>query len=199
MRTRSCRSATRRRGRTQGRGSAWRRTRAPSACSTRATRSAKSRWRALPLAAQQVELDLTACGRCGPRRVGRAWRGGAELWCWAVARGGGPPPRARTSLPRLHMRLELRRHPWHWGTSLLGKTSDRRDAQRPWSDPPHRDGGRCVTHWRSDGTPPPGAGAPEREGVLLVSLQGGDKTRMIRGVPPEAESGAQAAFLPLRP
>jgi len=99
VRTRSCRSATRRRGRTQGRGSAQRRTRAPSACSTRATRSAQSRRRALPLAAQQVELDLTACGRCGPRRVGRAWRGGAELSCWAVACGGGPPPRARTSCP----------------------------------------------------------------------------------------------------
>ena len=132
-RVRSVRSATRRPGAAGQCGAAQRRTRAVSAYSTRATRSAQSRRRALPLAAQQVELDLTACGRCGPRRVGRAWRGGAELWCWAVARGGGPPPRARTSLPRLHMRLELRRHPWHWGTSLLGKTSDRRDAQRPWS------------------------------------------------------------------
>ena len=39
--------------------------------------------------------------------------------------------------------------------------------------------GRCVAHFRSDGTPLPGAGAPEREGVLLVSLQGVIKTRMI--------------------
>jgi hypothetical protein len=36
-------------------------------------------------------------------------------------------------LHRLHECIVLRRHPWHSGTSLLGKTSNRRDAQHPWS------------------------------------------------------------------
>ena len=49
--------------------------------------------------AQQGTLDLAACGRCGPRHVVRAWRGGAGLSCWVIACGGGPPPRARTSCP----------------------------------------------------------------------------------------------------
>ena len=91
------------------------------------------------------------------------------------------------------MRLELRRHPWHWGTSLLGKTSDRRDAQRPWS--------ALLIATVAAASPTAARTArrrpePERpsEGVLLVSLQGGGKTRMMGEVPPEADNGAQAAF-----
>ena len=73
------RSATRRRGLTQGRGSAPGRTRAVSACSTRATRLALSRQRALTPGAQQGQLDLAACDRLGARRVGQARRGGTGL------------------------------------------------------------------------------------------------------------------------
>ena len=52
---------------------------------------------------------------------------------------------------------------------------DERLAGRPPSVErvPHRDGGRCVTHRRSDGTSPPQAGAPARERVLLACSEGG--------------------------
>ena len=50
--------------------------------------------------------------------------------------------------------------------------------------PPER--GRCVAHWRSDGTRAPQTGAAARESVLLVCLRGGGKRpkRTIR--PPVA-------------
>ena len=86
------------RGLTHRCGSGWGRTRAAaSACTARATRSARSPQRSQPCGAQCSQLDRTACDRRGPRRVGRAVRGGTGLWCWAIACGGGPPPRARTS------------------------------------------------------------------------------------------------------
>ena len=47
--------------------------------------------------AQQCQLNRTACNRYGTQRVGRAVRDGAGRLCWAIACGGGPPPRARTS------------------------------------------------------------------------------------------------------
>ena len=97
VRAHACRSATRPRGRTQGRGSAPGRTRAVSACPTRTTGLARSRQRALLCAAAQGQLHLTACDRHGTQRVGRAMRGGTGLWCWAIACGGGPQPKARTS------------------------------------------------------------------------------------------------------
>jgi hypothetical protein len=97
VRTRSCRSATRRRGLTQGRGSVQDGTRTDSAGTTRTTNPARSRQRALPPGAQQGHLDLTACDRYGARRVSRARRGGTVLWCRPIVWGEGPPPRARTS------------------------------------------------------------------------------------------------------
>jgi len=226
VRTRSCRSATRQRGLPQGRGSAPRRTRAVSACPTRATRLARCRQRALPPSVSQCQLDRTACDRCGTRRVGRARWGGAGLPRGAPGRSRRAQG-ARHALPeassmpytpaysnasstsslerdasagrcgavwdcrdgrsrvveasfkgpqelhRLHECIALRRHPWHSGTSLLEE--DERPARRPPSVErvPHRDGGRCVTHRRSDGTSPPQAGAPARDGVLLACSEGG--------------------------
>ena len=80
VRAHACRSATRPRGRTQGRGSAPGRTRAVSACPTRTTGLARCGQRALPPpGTQQCQLDLTTCDRCGTQRVGRARRGGAGL------------------------------------------------------------------------------------------------------------------------
>ena len=195
---RSVPSATRRPGAAGRCGAAQGRTLAVSACSTRAIRPVLSRQSALPLGAQQCQLDNTACDRHGARRVGRAVQGGRAERCWVPACGGGPPPRARNSLPRLHLRLELRRHPWHSGTSLLGKTSDRRDAQRPWSAfliatgplrRPRPLGRHAAARSRS----------ARARGRAVGIFAGGDKTRMITRVPPEAESGAQMAFLPLRP
>jgi hypothetical protein len=191
VRTRSCRSATRRRGLMQGRGSAQGRTRAVSASTTRATRlsaagsvpwaAADSRARSIsPPAigaerdalaggdgagagldpgthpgrlgehnapcpkpavcpgsgAQQAQLVLTACDRHGTRRVGRTMRGGAGR-CGTVVIGDRvwwrPSARGAQELRRLHECIVLRRHPRQCGTSLLGKTSDRRNAHRPWS------------------------------------------------------------------
>ena len=65
------------------------------------------------------------------RRPGGAVRCGAVVVGRRV--GWRPSAKGAHELSRLHMCLELRRHPWHSCTSLLGKTSDRRDAQRPWS------------------------------------------------------------------
>ena len=75
------------------------RTRAVSACPTRAVYPALSRPRTLRGGGQECQLDRTACARYGTQRVGRAVRGGAGRLCWAIACGGGPPPRARTSCP----------------------------------------------------------------------------------------------------
>ena len=58
--------------------------------------------------------------RCGTVVLGdRAW--------WR------PSAKGAQELRRLHKHLGLRRHRWHCGTGLLGKTSDRRDAHRPRS------------------------------------------------------------------
>ena len=99
MRTRSCRSATRRRGLTRGRGSAQGRTRAVSASTRRAASLARSRQRALHGGPRQCQLHLTACDRYGARRVSRAAQGGTGLWCRPIVWGEGPPPRGRTSCP----------------------------------------------------------------------------------------------------
>ena len=106
------------------------------------------------------------------RRVGRAWRGGAELWCWVIACGRGPPPRARTSCPGCTCASscctthgpEARAC---WGRRATGGAPAACGARSTSRR------GRCVTHWRSDGTRPPGAGAPAREGVLLGCSKGG--------------------------
>ena len=42
--------------------------------------------------------------------------------------------------------------------------------------------GRCVTHWRSDGTTPPGTERLRRESVLLACSEGGDKPGIELGV-----------------
>ena len=93
-------------------------------------------------------------------------------------------------LHRLRMGHELRRHPRHCGTGLLRPTGDRRDLPsiKARSDE-ERD--RCVTHWCSDGTTAPRAGAPAREGVLLVCFTGGVKTSMKASV-----SRVTSALLP---
>ena len=44
-----------------------------------------------------------------------------------------PSAKGAQELRRLHECIVLRRHPRQCGTSLLGKTSDRRNAHRPWS------------------------------------------------------------------
>ena len=75
-------------------------------------------------------------------------------------------------LPRLYMCLELRRHPWHSFTGLLGKTSDRRDTQRPWSALLYRDGDAASPTSARTARRRPEPERPRREGVLLVSLQG---------------------------
>ena len=64
-------------------------------------------------------------------------------------------------LPRLRMRLELRRHPWHSGTSRLVPTSDRRDAPPSMKPVCHRNGaaasptGARTARRRQRPEPPP--------------------------------------------
>ena len=84
------------------------------------------RRRAVPARPHRLRSAVTAsrrpggAGRYGPMVLGH------RVWWRPSAKGAH-------ELPRLHMCLGLRRHPRHSGTSLLGPTSDRRDAQRPWS------------------------------------------------------------------
>ena len=78
-------------------GATQRRARVVSASTTRAIRPALSRPRTLRGSAQQCQLDRTACNRYGMQRVGRAVRDGAGRLCWAIACGGGPPPKASNS------------------------------------------------------------------------------------------------------
>ena len=80
-RLRSVRHATRRPGVVGRCGAAQGRTRAVSACSTRATRPARSRQSARLCAAAQGQLHLTTCDRLGARRVGRAVQGGRTGRC----------------------------------------------------------------------------------------------------------------------
>jgi len=112
--------------------------------------------------------------------VGRAWRGGAELWCWVIACGRGPPPRARTSCPGCTCASscctthgpEARAC---WGRRATGGAPAACGARSTSRR------GRCVTHWRSDGTTPPGAGAPARERVLLGCSKGEINGKVGRG------------------
>ena len=172
MHARLCRPATRRRGLTQGRGSAHGRTRAVSACSTRTTGLARSRQRALLCAAAQGQPHLIACDRHGARRVGRAVRGGRTGRCLVPACGGGPLPKARTSCPGCACSLELRRHSWHGVTSLLVPTSDRRDLPPSMEPVRHRNGAAASPKAARRARRAPEAGAAARERVLLVCLRG---------------------------
>ena len=132
-RLRSVRSATRRPGAAGRCGAAQRRTRAVSACSTRAIRSARSRPRALPPAVPQGQLNLTACDGWGPRRVGRAWQGGAGQSCWAIACGRGPPPRARTSCSGCTCASSCGATHGTEARACWGRRATGATLQRPWS------------------------------------------------------------------
>ena len=127
------------------------RTRAVSACTTRATRLARTRRRARPLGACQYKLGRTACDRSGMRRVGRARRGDAGLLCLANACGEGPSPKARksctscTSAGAVPQPVAVIRACW----------ADRRPARRPRGVHGARFSSRwglCVAHGRSGGT-----------------------------------------------
>ena len=93
-------------------------------------------------------------GRAGPSRAAEALRQGRARAAQAahVPRAAAPPMALRC-VPAGEDERPARR------SSGRGAPSSSRRA-------------RCVAHCRSDGTTPPGAGAPEREGVLLVTLQG---------------------------
>jgi len=127
------RCGTRRPGAAGQCGTAQGRTRAVSASTTRATRSARSRRRALPPAVPQGQLNLTACDGCGPRRVGRAVRGGTGLSCWAIACGGGPPPRVRTSCPGCTCASSCGATHGTEARACWGRRATGATLQRPWS------------------------------------------------------------------
>ena len=137
---RSVPSATRRPGAAGRCRAAQGRTRAVSACSTRAIRPALSRQSALPLGAQQCQLDLTACDRHGARRVGRAVQGGRAGRCWVPACGGGPLPKARTSCPGCTCAWSC--GATHGTEARASAGEDERPARRPASVErvAHRDG-----------------------------------------------------------
>ena len=102
-RLRSVRSATRRPGAAGRYGAAQGRTRAVSACPTRATCPALSRQRALLCAAAQDQPHLTACG-CGSERDASAER------CRAVVLGGAGSPRVVEALSQRRARAAQAAH-----------------------------------------------------------------------------------------
>ena len=155
-------------------------TQAVSASTTRATCPARSRQCALRSGAQQGPLDLTTCDQRG--RDASAGRCGAVWDCrnGSSRAAEAPPPRARTSCPGCSCASscctthgpEARAC---WGRRATGGTPTVRGARST----SRRD--RCVTHWRSDGTTPPGAGAPARERVLLGCSKGEINGKVGRG------------------
>ena len=153
MRTRSCRSATRRRGLPQGRGSAPRRTRAVSACPTRTTGLARCRQRALPPSVSQCQLDRTACDQCGTRGVDRARWGGAGL-------PRGAPGRSRraqgarhalpeaSSMPYPPRRIAMQARPHRWNATRqpggAGRCGTVVMGDRVWWRPPSKARKSCT-------------------------------------------------------
>jgi hypothetical protein len=101
-----------------------------------------------------------AAGRCGAVVLGH----GRARWPSAERRaraaqaarvvGAAPPPMT----------------PQHEAAGAVVRPA-RRSTVRGARTPPER--GRCVAHWRSDGTRAPQTGAAAREGVLLVCFRGG--------------------------
>ena len=115
--------------------------------------------------------------RNATRRPGAAGRCWAVVLCHHVWRR--PSVKDARELHRLRMRQELRRHPRHSGTSLLGPTSDRRDAPPSMEHVCHRNGAAASTKAARTARRAPEAGAPRRERALLVSFAGG-KHRVLR-------------------
>ena len=95
-------------------------------------------------------------------------RAGGEVRCRAAVLGHRvwrrPSAKGAHELPRLRMRLELRRHPWHSGTSRLEPTSDRRDAPPSMEPVSHRNGAAASPKAARTArrAPEPGAAARER-------------------------------------
>ena len=84
-----------------------------------------------------------------------------------------PSDHGAHELCRLRMRLELRRHSWHGGTSLLVPTSDRRDPPPSMEPVRHRNGADASPNAARTARRAPEAGAAARERVLVVCLRGG--------------------------
>ena len=160
-RLRSVRHATRRSG-VAGRCRAIRwRTRVASASTTRATPSPRSRPRtptrrrtAVP--AQSHRLQSVRNATCRPGGAGRCRAAvlGHRVW-WR------PSAKGEQQLHRLHACLELRRHPWHSGSSRLEPTSSRCDPPPSMKPVCHRDGaaasptGARTARRRQSPEPPP--------------------------------------------
>ena len=79
-----------------------------------------------------------------------------------------PSAKGAHELPRLHMCLELRRHPWHSCTSLLGITNEQRDAPPSMEPVCHRKGAAASPKAARTARRAPEPGAAARERVLLV-------------------------------
>ena len=87
-----------------------------------------------------------------------------------------PSAKGAHELHRLRMRLELRRHPWHSCTSLLGITNEQRDPPPSMEPVRHREGAAESPTGARTARRAPEPGAAARERVLLVCLRGGINT-----------------------
>ena len=133
----------------------------PAACPAPRRRAGPARSHRLR-SAQTATRWPGAAGRCGAVRSGRAGPLSHATALRQKARTSCPGCTCASSCGATHGTGARA----CWGRRATGATPSVRGA------PSSSRLGRCVTHWRSDGTLPPGAGAPERDGALLVSLQG---------------------------
>ena len=170
-----CRSATRRRGLPQGRSSAPGRTRAVSACSTRAIGPARSR--------QSAQLCAAAQGQPPSHRpaIGSERDASAER-CRAVVLGGAEPSRVVESLrPRRARAVQAAQVPWAAASPMAqfhepagaNERTARRSIVHGARTPPER--GRCVAQGRSDGTTSPRARSRRPRARPAGMFEMGDK------------------------
>jgi len=125
--------------------------------------------------------------RSATRRPGGAGRYmhvvlGHRVWWRPSAQGAH-------ELHRLRMRLELRRHSWHGGTSLLGPTSEQHDAPPSMEPVRHRNGAAASRKAARTARRAPEPGAAARERVLLVCLRWGIN-RVLKGAVPGCKNNA---------
>jgi hypothetical protein len=171
------------------------RTRAVSACTTRATRLARTR--SVPCPSPHISASSAAPPAIEAGRDASSGRGGA-MRC----RRAGASPHA-VALRQRRARAAQAAHVTGAAPPPMAQRHEpagavvrpaRRSTVRGACVPLER--GRCVARGRSDGTRAPKAGAAAREGVLLVCSRGGITPENVDSSPPRPRPGDDAEHAP---
>ena len=105
--------------------------------------------------------------------MSRAVRDGAGRLCWAIACGGGPPPRARTSCPGCACAWSCGATHGTVARACWCRRATGATLNRPWSPYATGTGPHASPTGARTARRAPEAGAAARERVLLVCLRGG--------------------------